>query len=279
MTVIFLYSFPEKAINANKPNMGNVGLETSGAYVRCSWTDMGAIRIPKSKLILLFILLIPLSVSVGPAHADKRYVSDMLIITLREGQGSEYKAIRTLKTGTPVEVLEESGRYLRVRTEEGEEGWVAKQYISSELPKSLIIAGLKQEANRLGASVEELEKRQALLLGQLKEAEQSHDAKVKELEKNAENYRKEVSRTTMELKQITEKYNTLLDQSKNVLDLTSEHDRLQAENANLNTEMARLKQENARLRSTGMLRWFLAGAGVFLIGLIAGKVSRKKKYY
>ena len=230
-------------------------------------------------MILLFVVFILLSVSVGPAHADRRYVSDTLIITLREGQGSEYEAIRTLKTGTPIEVLEESGRYLRVRTEEGEEGWVAKHYISSELPKSLIIAGLKQEASRLGARVEELEKRQTLLLDQLKEAERSHDSKVKELEKNADNYREEISRTTMELKQITENYNTLLDQSKNVLELTSEHDRLQAENAKLDTEMVRLKQENARLRSTGMLRWFLAGAGVFLIGLIAGKVSRKKKYY
>jgi SH3 domain protein len=236
-------------------------------------------RIRKSKLMLLFVLLIPLSVSVGPAHADRRYVSDMLIITLRQGQGSEYKAIRTLKTGTPVEVLEEDGRYLRVRTQEGEEGWVAKQYISSELPKPLIIAGLKQETNRLGARIEELEKRHTLLLNQLKEAEQTHDAKAKELEKNAENYREEASRTTMELKRITEKYNTLLDQSKNVLELTSEHDRLQAENARLDTEMDRLKQENARLRRTGMLRWFLAGACVFLIGLIAGKVSRKKKYY
>ncbi len=240
---------------------------------------MGATRIRKLKLIFLFALFIPLSVSVGLAHAERQYVSDMLIITLREGPGSEYKKIRTLKTGTPVEILEESGSYLRVRTQEGEEGWVAKQYISSELPKPLIIAELKQETNRLRARVEELEKRQTLLLDQLKEAERSHDAKVKELEKNADNCRQEVSRTTMELKQITEKYNTLLDQSKNVLELTSEHDRLKAENAKLDTEVTQLKQENERLRSTGMLRWFLAGAGVFLIGLIAGRVSRKKKYY
>jgi len=203
----------------------------------------------------------------------------MLIITLREGQGSEYKTIRTLKTGTPIEVLEESGRYLRVQTQEGEEGWVAKQYISSELPKPLIIAGLKQETNRLGARVKELEKRQTLLLNQHKDTERSHDAKVKELEKKADNHREEVSRTTMELKQITENYNALLDQSKNVLELTKEHNRLQAENAKLDTEMDLLKQENAHLGRTGMLRWFLAGAGVFLIGLIAGKISRKKKYY
>jgi SH3 domain protein len=240
---------------------------------------MGATRICTSKLILLFVLFILLSVSFGPAHANRGYVSDMLIITLREGQGREYKAIRTLKTGTPIEVLEESGRYLRIRTEEGEEGWVEKQYISSELPKNLIIAGLKQETNRLSARVEELEKSQTLVLDQLKEAERTYDAKVKELEKNANNRQEEVSRMTMELKQITEKYNTLLDKSKNVLDLINEHDKLQAENAKLNTETARLTKENARLGSTRMLRWFLAGAGVFLIGLIIGKVSRKKRYY
>lgn len=231
------------------------------------------------KLIFLFVLFILLSVSVRVTHADRRYVSDMLIITLRTGQGQEYKVIKTLKTDTPVEVLEESESYLRVRTDEGEEGWVAKQYITSETPKPLIIAGLEKENNRLGTRVEELEKRQTLLLNQLKDAEQSHVAKVKELEKDTENYRQEVSRTTTELKQITEKYHALLDQSKNVLELSSEHDRLQTENARLDAETNRLKKENARLQRTGMIRWFLAGAGVLLIGLLAGRVTRKKKYF
>jgi len=47
----------------------------------------------------------------------------------------------------------------------------------------------------------------------------------------------------------------------------------------VDAETKRLKKENARLQKTGMIRWFLAGAGVLLIGLIAGRVSRKKKYY
>jgi len=230
-------------------------------------------------VILLFALCIPLSISARPAHADRRYVSDMLILTLRQGPGSEYETIGALRTGMLVEVLEEGDKYLRVRTEEGEEGWVAKQYITSETPKPLIIAGLEKENNRLGTRVEELEKRQTLLLNQLKDAEQSHVAKVKELEKDAENYRQEVSRTTTELKQITEKYHALLDQSKNVLELSSEHDRLQTENARLDAETNRLKKENARLQRTGMIRWFLAGAGVLLIGLLAGRVTRKKKYF
>jgi len=231
------------------------------------------------KLILLFVLFILLSVSVRVTYADKRYVSDMLIITLRTGQGQEYKVIKTLKTDTPVEVLEESESYLRVRTDEGEEGWVAKQYITTEVPKPVIIEGLKEETIKLNARIEELEKNQASLLEQFEIATQRHAVKVEELEKNASNSKEEASRLKAKLAQITEKHNTLIDQSKNVVDLISEQKRLQAKNVNLNTRVEHLQKENTGLRNTRRLELFLAGGGVFFIGWIAGKVSRKKKYY
>ena len=231
------------------------------------------------KLILLFVLFILLSVSVRVTHADRRYVSDMLIITLRTGKGQEYKVIKSLKTDTPVEVLEESEGYLRVRTDEGEEGWAAKQYISSEVPKSVIIEGLKKETSKLNARIEELEKDQASLLGQFEVATQRHAAKVEELEKNASNSKEDASRLKIKLAQITEKHNTLIDQSKNVVDLISEQKRLQTKNVNLNTRVEHFQKENTDLRNTRRLQWFLAGGGVFFIGWIAGKVSRKKKYY
>jgi SH3 domain protein len=241
--------------------------------------NRGLIRMSTLKLILLFVLFILLSVSVRVTYADRRYVSDMLLITLRRGQGQEYKVIKTLKTDTPVEVLEESEDYLRVLTDEGEEGWVAKQYITSEIPKSVIIGGLKKETSKLNARIEELEKDQASLLEQFEVATQRHAAKVEELEKNASNNKEEASRLKIKLAQITEKHNTLIDQSKNVVDLISEHKRLQAKNVNLNTRVGHLQKENTDLRNTRRLQWFLAGGGVFFIGWIAGKVSRKKKYY
>ena len=233
----------------------------------------------KLKLILFIVPLILLSVSVRATYADRRYVSDMIIITLRTGQGQEYKVIKSLKTDTPVEVLEESESYLRVRTDEGEEGWVAKQYITPEVPKSIIIEGLKEETNKLNARVEELEKDQASLLDQFEVAKQSHVAKVKELERNVSNSREEASRLTMELAQITKKHKTLLDQSKNVVDLISEQKKLKSNKVSLSTKVEYFQQENADLRSTRRLQWFLAGGGVFFIGWIAGKISRKKKLY
>jgi SH3 domain protein len=240
-------------------------------------TNRGVKRMSTLKLILLFVLFILLSVSV--TYADKRYVSDMLMITLRTGQGQEYKVIKSLKTDTPVEVLEESESYLRVRTDEGEEGWVAKQYITPEVPKSVIIEGLKEETSKLNARIEELEKDQASLLEQFEVATQRHAAKVEELDKNASSSKEEASRLKIKLAQITEKHNTLINQSKNVVDLISEQKRLQAENVNLNTRVEHFQKENTDLRSTRRLQWFLAGGGVFFIGWIAGKVSRKKKYY
>jgi SH3 domain protein len=242
-------------------------------------TKKGVIKMSKLKLILLFIVCILLSVSVRVIYADRRYVSDMLLITLRAGEGREYRVIKTLKTDTPVEVLEESEEYLRVRTDEGEEGWVAKQYISSEVPKSVIIRGLKKETSTLNARIEELEKDQASLSEQFKVATQRHAAKVGELEKNASNSNQEASRLKIKLAQITKKHNTLIDQSKNVVDLISEQKKLKANNVSLNTRVEHLQQENAGLRNTRRLQWFLAGGGVLLIGWLAGKVSRKKKYY
>ena len=233
----------------------------------------------KVKLILLFIVCILLSVSVRVTHADRRYVSDMLIITLRAGMGREYRVIKTLKTNTPVEVLEESEEYLRVLTDEGEEGWVAKQYITSEVPKYVIIEGLKKETNRLNERIEELEKDKASLLEKFEVVTQRHATKKEELETDASKRKKEASILKIKLAQLTEKHNTLIDQSKNVVDLVSKQKRLQAKNVDLNTRAEQLQKENSDLKDTRRLQWFLAGGCVFFIGWIVGKISRKKKYY
>jgi len=237
------------------------------------------ISIKKLSLTLLFILPMPLFYMVGSAHADRRYVSDRLIVTLREGQDMGSRVIRTLKTDTPVDVLEEEGQFLRVRTDDGKEGWVPKQYVSSKTPKSEIIAGLEMEATRLKERVEELEKDNAPQWDELEAAKRSHAEKVKEFENRTKAIREEASRKTMELKQMSEKYNAFLTESKDMVKVINERDRLKGENVKLSTEVNQLQEETKHLLLTGMLRWFLAGGGVFLAGLIAGKFSRKKKYY
>jgi SH3 domain protein len=210
---------------------------------------MGVMRIKQQiRLILLFALLILLWVPVGSAHADRRYVSDSLIVTLRGAPREDSMALRKLRTDTPVEVLEESGRYLRVRTEEGEEGWVPKHYISSEVPKPIIIEGLRKEVDRLKARIKGFEQGENPMVDKLKAVEQRHLEKVKELEESA-------------------------------AELIGERSRLRKANDQLHRDVEHLQKEIAQLKGTGKLRWFVAGAAVFCLGLIAGHVVRRKKRY
>jgi SH3 domain protein len=180
---------------------------------------MRIIRIRNLRSIIFLALVSIFTFSVGIVDAKTQYVSDQLIITLRAGKGNEYKIIKMLTAGTPLEIIEENPDYLRVRTQDGQEGWVLTQFITSETPKAQIIAGLRQELDRLKTA------------------------------------------------------------SKDAIELMNERDKLKTLNGGLSTETEHLRKENSRLKRLQILWWFLAGAGVFFIGWITGRVSRKKRYY
>jgi SH3 domain protein len=205
-------------------------------------------RIREPNLMLLFLLIILLSAPVGTAQADRRYVSDRLIITLREAPNSDEGVLGTIRSDDPVEVIEESGRYLRVQTEAGEVGWVPGQYITAETPKLIIIAQLKDEIDRLREKIGKYEGAENPFLDELKAAEETYLQKVKELEQNAAK-------------------------------LVDERNKLKTANAGLNAEIRNLQKKVETIRGSGKLRWFLAGAAVFCLGLIAGQVTRRKKRY
>ena len=65
------------------------------------------------------------------AMAETRYVSDLLVVTVRSAKGNSYETLETLITGTPVEILEEDNTYVKVLTPKGSEGYILKQYINS----------------------------------------------------------------------------------------------------------------------------------------------------
>ena len=91
------------------------------------------------------VLLAMLWGAVPPAFAETRYVSDVLVINLRDAPSSGGTNLAHLKTGESFEVLGAQGNYLRVRTPAGEEGWVRQQYTTAEIPKAHVVATLRQE--------------------------------------------------------------------------------------------------------------------------------------
>ncbi len=227
--------------------------------------------------IVLFASLLTPALCIG---ADIQYVSDVLIITLREGPSNKHKRVKTLKTDSRLEVLEKKGRYLYVRTSEGVEGWVLKQYVSSKTPKAQIITNLKKKMSGMEETLQRLKDRNARLETEVKNLQTTHAKTQKTLEVTETSSKDTMMRTKGQLDQMTQRYNTLLNQSKHVVELTDENEALLSSNNKLNKELEYLQQENTHLKRSGMMKWFLAGGGVLLAGFVAGKMgSSKKKYY
>jgi SH3 domain protein len=194
----------------------------------------------------LLSLLTPL------AYAEKTvYVVDQITITLRSGQGTQHQILRTLPSGSPLQVLganEETG-YTHVRTKDGVEGWVLSQYLIDEPTSKIKLTTAEQKLARLDAENRELKAK--------------FEAVVRE--KDAWEQEK--------------------------LGLAAQRDRLEQEQAKLQTLAATpaqteaevlelppekqaemLRQENQLLKDRAKKDWFFAGGGVMLLGIIFGLI-------
>ena len=99
---------------------------------------MKRLLIPYLLPVLLGNLLVLGLSGIQNVQAETRYVTDMLYLSLRGGPGNEYSVIETLRSNAPVEVLEEEGKFLKIRTEDGKEEhehWVT-HWVS---PNSLLL--------------------------------------------------------------------------------------------------------------------------------------------
>jgi SH3-like domain-containing protein len=65
----------------------------------------------------------------GPAPIARRVTGDQ--VNLREGPDADTPSLGLLSLDDMVEVLDENGGWMRVRTEEGEEGWVAARFLAA----------------------------------------------------------------------------------------------------------------------------------------------------
>jgi SH3 domain protein len=214
-----------------------------------------------SALLVLSALLMTLS----QAYADTRYVSDILVVTVRDQKGDNYKILESLTSSTPVEILDEDKTYVKVRTPKGTEGFIRKQYITKELPKAIQVKRLEKE-------VAELEQTLNTHRQSSQESRQSVDQQKRQIEELSE----QLGQARRQLEQTSASYQELRDSSENVVLLTSENEQLIEQNNQMSAELEILREENRNFHRSNMLQWFLAGAGVFFGGWLIGKISRKK---
>ncbi|MEP0074188.1 MAG: TIGR04211 family SH3 domain-containing protein [Marinomonas sp.] len=196
-------------------------------------------------------------------YAETVYVSDIQFVAIREGQENSTRAVeRGLKSGTPLEILEKSEGYSRVRTPSGNEGWVADYFLSEDTVTRDKMSALQNQVNQVTESRNDIANTLQVSQQKIQELIQENT----ELKNNNRALEQELS----DLAEISEKAKEIV-----------------AQNESISYEMASLKQRtdtavtqaNQLQKSTDQ-RWFLIGAGTLFGGLFLGLLLpslRRKK--
>lgn len=203
------------------------------------------------KILLIGLSLLLLATA---ASAETRYVQDQLEITLRTGESTRNSIMRMLTSGARLELLEtnpDSG-YSRVRTQDGEEGWVLSRFLMNEPSARQQLAGVKvqaatlrEEQGRLETELSAVRVENESLRGQLSEMENRYRQASQELA--------EIRTAASDVLAVNENNKVL---SQRITDIQQELDAMQADSEALRRDTTR--------------RWFMTGAGVAFGGLLLG---------
>ncbi|NIR31626.1 MAG: TIGR04211 family SH3 domain-containing protein [Gammaproteobacteria bacterium] len=182
-------------------------------------------------------------------------MSDVLTVTVRTGQGNQYQILRTISTGTQVEVMEESETgYSRVRLRDGTQGWVLSRYLTDE-PVA------REKLTAVQERVASLSTQNARLRDQL-QAVREERANLEQQVQRAEEQRSQLAQENSELRDLAARPQEIQEQNQ----------ALQRRVAELRERMGLLEDQNRQLRDDRRRDWFLAGAGVLLGGIILGVI-------
>ncbi len=191
----------------------------------------------------------------GSVFAETKYVVDQIVITLRSGQSNQHQILRTLPSGTKMDVLETSDNYSQVRLADGTEGWVLNQYLTSTPIAKHQLASIQKKLAELDAENVRLKRELASI--------------------NSE--KSDIGEQYATLKKADEKLNEELDRLRSVaakpLQLKNENTRLKKALLDIENEHELVQQENQMLRDSADREWFLTGAGVIILGIILGLIA------
>lgn len=202
------------------------------------------------------------------------YISDFLVINLRDNIERPFTVTGVVKSEEEVKIIEENKEYFKVRTQNGKTGWIAKQYVKSSLPKSMIIKQLQEKISLLEKRLNEKQVFSnqddvSVLQNQLntmqKELEDKKNqivrlSRVSSEGKKIETVLKEKEFIFLQLKKLKDTYNNLLEE-------------YTKEKSSLNECLSK----NSKLKNLQNYYWFGSGALVFFFGILVGKIGGRKK--
>jgi len=202
----------------------------------------------------VFLFMLPATL-----FAETRYVSEVREITLRTGPSAEYKIISMVKSGTPMTVLAEQEDWTQVQLGDGKEGWVLAQFLQTKVPDAILLenlqkkhASLTTEADTLRNENQGLKEQVATLTSDLDTCRSEYDT-------------------------LNTAHEALKTDSADFLELQATHESTVKELAAQKEKADRLEDELSGLINDKRLKWFLLGAGVLLVGIIIGFITKPQR--
>ncbi|MCK4910814.1 MAG: TIGR04211 family SH3 domain-containing protein [Thermodesulfovibrionales bacterium] len=196
-----------------------------------------------------------------PAFCETNYIIDRIVVGLRNSPDKNSSLIRYISTGEKLDVLSEEGEHLFVRTSDGKEGWVKSKYATKEMPGRAMADNLGKKITRLEVRLKQVETSRDEMTGLL------HEARAE-----AEGFKESLT-------EARKQYNDLAEMSDHVQSIAAERDMLKGQVRKLRDEGGVFLQLRNTLANRDFLLWFLGGGGVFLVGWLTGKSSKKERYY
>jgi len=207
-------------------------------------------------------------VSLPAANAqDTQYISDMVLVPVRSGAGSEFRIVnRGLPSGTALLVYGQSddGKWIEVETRGGTRGWIPTQYLQKEPPAGLLINDMKLE-------LEQVRGERDRVVNQLNQS----SSEVDEADETIVSLTTQLQSTEAELTEVKRVSAAALD-----LDLMNQQLVAELESERSDADLLRL--ENVRLRERIANNQIMDGALAVLLGVILAVVlprlwPRKKR--
>ena len=225
---------------------------------------------PRDRFLLTRLVLLLIFLIVPGSWAETLYVKPSSEITMRRGQGTDFKIISVIKDGTPVELLSSADDWAQIRLESGKEGWVLKRFLSAEPPLGEQVQLLQRDKEVLSQTTQSLKQRADALVSEKDEIEAR-------LSDEKEQVERQLNECVVELTTINDQFLRLQEDTADVIQTKNDLEQAEAQLADLDTQLNQLKEDNKRLRKTETLKWFLAGGGVFFGGWLIGMISRRSR--
>ncbi|ABK46168.1 SH3, type 3 domain protein [Magnetococcus marinus MC-1] len=209
---------------------------------------MGSLR-PSTKRLASLLLTTLFVVGFGiSSSAATRYVTDEFRIMMRGGAGNQFRILQVLKSGEGVEILEKGDQgWDRVRSSSGRDGWVLRRYLSEQPAARTLLDQAVAQKDQALRDRDGLQEQLAELRGQL--------INQRRLESEL-----------MHIKRI----------SKNALELEKINQTLEQRVAALEQELQTVTADKRVLEKSSETQFFLSGAVVLTLGMIAGAILRRR---